>query len=235
MKKILYFLFIIGCLPVSAVYAAEASQATDDAQQVTAAAEEVAPDAAVKTDDKEISDMADAEDFKNGSQDEAPEIQPLNISLSLEERQQENSTDVNFIEKIDELPDLPCDDAGLRQQVESFIYKNISEAKTDSAVELRQRVLLVRNLHEFTEITREEIRKEDGFNAQAALMNLRINHSREVVHICASRGNKYNKFNSVYLIIYQFANFYKVVVTNLIKTTANLDEATFIYNWQSQQ
>ncbi|MBP5353246.1 MAG: hypothetical protein J6Y91_05740 [Alphaproteobacteria bacterium] len=229
MKKILCFLFVLGLLQTAPVYAAEEAQNIENvATEQNAATENQAAA-------EEISDMADAEDFKNGAKDEAPEIQPLNISLSLEERQQENSTDVDFIEKIDELPDLPCDDANLRKQVEAFIYKNISETNTDSAVERRERVLLVRNLHEFTEISREEIRKEDGFNAQAALMNLRINLSREVTHICASRGNKYSKFKSVYLIIYQFANFYKVVVSNLIEKTAELDEATFIYNWQSQK
>ena len=159
------------------------------------------------------------------------DIQPLGIGMSAQERQQENSTAVDFISNVDKLPDLSCDNVRLQEQVESFIYRKISEKSSSSAVERRNRVLLVRNLHHFTEITQENIKRGDGFSVQAALMNLRINQNREIAHICVSQGNQYNKFKNVYLIIYPFANFYKIVVANLLDNVDDLDSATFVYNW----
>ena len=55
------------------------------------------------------------------------EIAPLDIQMSDNERQQENSSSVDFIEHVDKLNDLPCDDQRLREQVEAFIYEKISE------------------------------------------------------------------------------------------------------------
>lgn len=190
-------------------------------------AEEVAEVQANDTPAVQAEEMLDLDE----QDDTKIEIQPLELKMSDNERQQENSSSVDFVEKVDKLTDLPCNDQKLREQVETFIYQKISNRKSTSAVEKRERVLMVRNLSDFKEITQEDIEKKDGFNVQAALMNLKINQNKEVLHICSGLGNQYNKFQRIYLIIYPFANFYKVVVANLIDNVDDIEPATFVYNW----
>ena len=44
-------------------------------------------------------------------------------------------------------------------------------------------------------------------------------------------NNDDKSFKNVDIIIYPFMNYYKVVVTNLLTSPENMEEATFIYNW----
>lgn len=177
--------------------------------------------------DGQVEEMLD----EDAEDDIEVDISQLNIGLSKEEQLQENSTSVDFIANVDKIEDLPCNDTKLLEQVQNFIHQKISEKDASSFVEKRERVLMVRNLNNFEEINQNEIGKKDGFKAQAALMNLRINQNKEILHICSSLGNKYNKFQRIYLIIYPFANFYKVVVANLIENVDDIEQATFVYNW----
>ena len=160
------------------------------------------------------------------------EIKPLEKELSATEKLQNTSTDVGFIEKEDELPDLPCTDLGLKEQVESFIYNNIKEQKADSVLEKRSRILLVKNMRDFAEISEKELQKKADFEASAAVAYLKINKKSPITHICASKDNANSDFKDIFVIIYPYANYYKVIVANLISTPETMDEATFIYNWK---
>ena len=160
------------------------------------------------------------------------EVQPLNKEMSNEERQNENSTELTNLFDEKKLPELLCSDIGLKKQVEQYIYQNINKHTTRSVVEKRLRVLLVKNLKDFDEITAEEVTGKNKFEALAAIMELKVNRVIPIYRICASKGNDYSKFESVYVIIYADQDYYKVVVANLIPTSDQIDEATFIYNWQ---
>jgi len=160
------------------------------------------------------------------------EIKPLEKELSATEKQQRTSTDVEFIEKEDELPDLPCTNPGLKKQVEAFIFNNIKEESSNSVLEKRSRVLLVKNMHDFSEISEAELQKEKNFKASAAAAYLKINKKSSITHICSSQNNDFDEFKDIFVIVYPYANYYKVIVTNLIPTPETMDEATFIYNWE---
>ncbi|MBP5215191.1 MAG: hypothetical protein J6039_01365 [Alphaproteobacteria bacterium] len=160
--------------------------------------------------------------------DEEAEIKPLDIQLSAEEKLQENSTDLNFIENETKLADLPCNDEYLAEKVREFILQNTETAKLRSVTEKRSRLLLVKNLHEFEECDEKEAKEH--FETSAALVTLRINQNRQIKHICISRGNSSKKFGDIYILIYQELDHYKVTVTNLIKTQATIDNASFIYS-----
>lgn len=158
-------------------------------------------------------------------------IQPLDKEMSGEERQGENNSDFTDLFGDKKLPELLCSNAGLKKQVEDFIYQNINKQETRSVVEKRLRVLLVKNLKDFVEITPEDIAGKNKFEALAAVMELKVNRSTPIYRICASKGNDYSKFESVYVVIYADQDYYKVIVSNLMPTPNRMDEATFIYNW----
>lgn len=164
--------------------------------------------------------------------DASAEVKPLTSELSQKEQQQEDSSDLNYIDEQSELPDLPCNSPNLKKQIAAFIYNNLKQQTTFSVVELRKRNLMVKNLSEFQDVTDDKIDSSKYFVAAATDAYLRINQHREIKHICKSFNQDASKqFNDLYVIIYPFLNFYKIVVTNLMNSTEDLEKATFIYNW----
>lgn len=164
--------------------------------------------------------------------DTSAEVKPLAVRMSESERQQENSSDLDYIEDDFQLPDLPCDSKNLKQQVEGFILNSLKEKSVRSVVQKRERILMVKNMPDFEDVTGQKIDAKKDFYAASADAFLRINEHREIKHICkSSNADAENNFKDVYVIIYPYLNFYKIVVTNLMTSTENLDNATFIYNW----
>lgn len=157
------------------------------------------------------------------------DIKPLSGQLSQSEKLQENSSDLDYIDNSVEMPELPCSDARLLQEVRDFVFKNVHHHSATSVLEKRSRTLLIKNMHEFEEITEKELEK--NFEANAALMYLKINENREIYKICASRNNRHGDLQNIYLIIYPYINYYKVVVTNLIVVPEKMENATFLHNW----
>lgn len=150
--------------------------------------------------------------------------------LSEEERQQELSTDFDYIAKEYEMPELSCENPNLTKQVAQFIENHFDNDES-SVPGKRNRILLIKNLHNFSQISQENLNKTDNFKAKAALMNLHINENREISKICVSKDNNFDRYDNIYLIIYPYLRYYKVVVTNLITVPEKLDAATFIYSW----
>lgn len=167
--------------------------------------------------------------------DAGTDIKPLAQHLSASEGQQEDSSDFDYIkednEKI-ELPDLPCNDPKLKKQVESFIMNSLRQKEAHSVLEKRKRLLMVRGMPDFEDVTGQKINSEKNFMAASADAYLRINERRTIKHICkSSNPEAMRNFNDVYVIIYPYLNFYKIVVPNLMPSNDALEEATFIYNW----
>ncbi len=154
-------------------------------------------------------------------------IKPLATHLSESEKLQEETSDLSYIADETPRPDLLCDDADLFKQIKDFIFASEQEKTSNSVHEKRARILLVNNLHSFTEVNEEALR--GNFEASAALANLKINERREIHRICASYDNKSQKFKNIYVIIYPYAEYYKVVVTNIMLLPEKMDEATFIF------
>ncbi len=159
------------------------------------------------------------------------DIRPIEKEMSEEEQSQPNSTDVNFIEEDDKLPELKCSDTKLKKQVESFIYNYINKINTNSVIEKRDRLLLVRNLHDFSQVSEDDISGKENYTTMSLLAHLKINEHRTIYRICKSVDNKSKNFKNLYVIIYQYLNYYKVVVPNLISTPQQIEDATFTYSW----
>ena len=157
------------------------------------------------------------------------EIKPIERQLSLEEKQQENSSDLNYIKEESKMPDLLCSNESLLNQVRKFIFETEQSKPTNSVPEKRARILLVNYLNELHEVSENDIRKD--FNASAIVANLKINEHRVIHRICASTENRSKKYGNVYVVIYPYVNYYKVVVTNLAVLPEKKDDATFIFNW----
>lgn len=157
------------------------------------------------------------------------EIRPIERQLSEEEKQEETSSDLDYIRDESKMPDLLCSNESLLKQVRQFIYETEQTKPTTSVPEKRARVLTVNYLNQLQEVTEKDIRND--FNAAAIVASLKINEKREIHRICASMNNKSKKYGNVYVVIYPYINYYKVVVTNLAILPEKMNDATFIFNW----
>lgn len=156
------------------------------------------------------------------------DIKPLSGTLSETEKTQEENLNFEYDDK-EKLPELLCTDEKLRSQIGAFIYKYVQTQKAKTIPERRAQLLLINNLHQFEEITENELK--NNFDASAAAMQLKMNEGREIYRMCVSKNNKSKRFDNVYVLIYPYITYYKVVITNLAETPENLEDATFIYNW----
>lgn len=212
MKKSLWVLSFFVCLYG---FAANAHEAED---MVHYAVPQMKSEPQMKKLDPAEDDLYDGADIK-----------PLSGQLSDAEKLQENSSDLDYIDNTGQMPELPCSDEKLLQEVRDFVYKNVRHRSANSVLEKRSRTLLIKNMHAFEEITEKDLEK--NFEANAALIHLKINENREIYKICASRNNKHGDLKNIYLIIYPYINYYKVVVTNLMTTPEKIEDATFLHNW----
>lgn len=170
---------------------------------------------------------AEEDDLYTGS-----DIIPLTKELSITESAQENSSGLNVMDDTDTPEALACTDERLKKQVERFIYKNINKKETNSAIEKRKRLLLVRNMADFTEVGEDDKNLKKNFDIAAAVAYLKINQHRKIHKICRSAHNESTDgLEDIYIAVYPFAGYYKIVVANLVPTPEQVDEATFIFSW----
>lgn len=170
---------------------------------------------------------AEEDDFYTGS-----DIVPLTKELSVAESAQENSSDMDIIDESDTPQNLACNDERLKKQVERFIYKHINKKTTNSAIEKRKRLLLVRNMADFTEINEDDERYKKNFNIAATVAYLKINQHRQIHKICRSEhNNAAESLEDIYVAVYPFAGYYKITVANLVSLPEKYDDATFIFSW----
>ena len=126
---------------------------------------------------------------------------------------------------------ISCDLPQLKEQIKNFMYQKTKDEEVNSVIEKRSHILLVQNLHDFKEVSSDTIDTQKDFATASTIANLRINNNIVISKICLSSGNTSKKFNNLYVIIYPYLNYYKVVVPNLAKSQDKLDDATFIFNW----
>ena len=158
-------------------------------------------------------------------------LAPLNKEMSDEERGEKDITIFQNTEKQRNF-ELKCDNPMLKQQVINFIYQKINTNETHSVPEKRLRALLVKNVRDFKEIRSDKLSDKNAFNARAVVMELRVNKHFPLQKICESKGNEFNKFESIYIVMYEDEGYYKIIVTNLMSSPNKSDDATFIFNWQ---
>lgn len=156
------------------------------------------------------------------------EVRPLEARISEAEKKMSPEDDLDYIEDEYKMPELSCGSEKLRREAALFMRSSTEEESSVSG--RRGRVLMVKNLHSFKEISEDEIGK-DNFTVRAPLMQLRINENRQIYKICESTGNKFGRFGSVYLIIYPYVKYYKVVVANLVPVPEKTADATFTFSW----
>lgn len=164
--------------------------------------------------------------------DASTEVKPLTTRMSKSEQMQESNSDLDYIEEDVPLPDLPCDSPNLKKQVEAFMLNNLNMYATNSVIEKRNRILMLKNLPDFVDVTGEKIDSKANFQAASADAYLRINEKRKILHVCKSSNmNKAYNLKDVYVIIYPYLEYYKVVVANAMNSIEDMDKSTFIYNW----
>ena len=158
------------------------------------------------------------------------EVKPMVAKISEAEKQQDLSTDMDYVDKEFVLPELSCDNDNLRRQVALFIQNN-TKSEENSVKSRRSRLLMIKNMHSFEEISEEELENNKNFKLRAVVAHLRINENREIYKVCESKNNNIGQHDNIYIVIYPYLKYYKVVVTNLMKTAEKIDEVTFMYNW----
>lgn len=158
------------------------------------------------------------------------EVKPMVAKISEAEKQQDLSTDMDYVDKEFVLPELSCDNDNLRRQVALFIQNN-TKSEENSVKSRRSRLLMIKNMHSFEEISEEELENNKNFKLRAVVAHLRINENREIYKVCESKNNNIGQHDNIYIVIYPYLKYYKVVVTNLMNTAEKIDEVTFMYNW----
>ena len=161
--------------------------------------------------------------------DDSAEIKPLEKIMS--EQEALSDTELSNVDYGQSLPKLACNDENLKKQVANFIYSYINKDGTNSVIEQRARHLLVRNLHEFKPEPEKNLNSKNSYAAASAVAFLKINLNKEIYEICHSIDNNNKKFADLYAVIYRDGNYYKVVVPNMMISTKDIDDATFVYNW----
>ena len=158
------------------------------------------------------------------------EIKPLFGTMSAAQKAKEEHIGFEYDENdAKRLQELLCSDEKLWQQVGAFIYKYVQTQSARTVPERRAQLLLVRNLNPFEEITEDAL--QNNFEASAAAIRLKMNEGREIYRMCVSKNNASKRFANIYILIYPYIMYYKVVVANLAASPEELDDATFIYNW----
>ena len=137
---------------------------------------------------------------------------------------------MDYVDKEFVLPELSCDNDNLRRQVALFIQNN-TKSEENSVKSRRSRLLMIKNMHSFEEISEEELENNKNFKLRAAVAHLRINENREIYKVCESKNNNIGQHDNIYIVIYPYLKYYKVVVTNLMNAPEKIDEVTFTYNW----
>lgn len=217
MKSIVAVGLVLG-LFATPVYGAEEADVADNLPQ------EVSVRYTEYNDMPQLKELAaEDDDLYSGS-----EVKPA-LRMTEDEKLDAMSSDFDYIEKEYKHPELSCDNPQLTRQTALFIRDHLGQNE-GSVTSRRERILLIKNLHNFTEIAESSL-DSANFKTKAALMNLRINENRKIYKICESRDNKFGLYNNIYLIIYPYLKYYKVVVTNLIGLPEKMEDATFIYSW----
>lgn len=175
----------------------------------------------------EIKELDKSEDdLYSGAAEDAVEIK-----ISEEEKMQNLAADFDYIDKEYELPELLCENSKLTRQVARFIQNKTQDENQGSVKNRRGRLLMIKNLHNFTELSKEELDKQNNFKTKAAILHLKINESEKIYKVCESSGNNFGKFKNIYLVIYPYFKYYKVVVANVMSSPEKINEASFIYSW----
>lgn len=234
-KSILCFLFcLLWMFPVVAAENNETDETTAEVAEAggETAEAEISADLGNVIEYTHVADMPEMKEFDDSSADlySGAEVQPLNIQISQEEKMQNLENDLDYIDSEYELPELLCSNEKLTKEVANFIKDN-TDSDDGSVRSRRSKLLMVKNLHNFNEIKETDLDAKQNFKAKAALMYLRINESKEIYRICESKDNDFGQFSNIYLIIYPYFKYYKVVVTNLISIPEKMDKATFIHSW----
>lgn len=175
----------------------------------------------------EIKELDESEDDLYSGSD----VKPMEIKISEEEKMQDMSSDFDYIDKEFVLPELSCGNENLTKQVAQFIQSKIKDDNESSVRNRRSRLLMVKNLHSFNDMSEDDLDKQDNFKTKAAIVHLRINESKDIYKICESTDNSFGKFKNIYLVIYPYFKYYKVLVANLMVSPEKMDEASFIYSW----
>ncbi len=170
------------------------------------------------------SQAADVADF-----DDSSEIKPFTKELSdAEKNKDSNLEDIDYGQK---LPELLCADENLKKQISNFIYSFSAFEEIGSVIEQRRQHLLVRNIHDFAEVTADSLNSKDNYLAASIIAFLKINQNKDIYKICRSKGNDSKKFADLFAIIYRDGAYYQIIVPNMIYSTKDIDKATFTYGW----
>lgn len=229
MKKIVCLL-ISGLLWNSPVFAEE--PATQDSEPVREEQPQTGENLADLVHYNRYGKMPEIKELPEDEDDlySGAEVKPMTVKISEEEKQQDLSTNLDYVDKEFVLPELLCSDEKLRHQVAVFIQNNTKDEES-SVKGRRSRLLMIKNLHGFEEISEEDLENNKNFKLRAAVAHLRINGNHEIYRVCESKNNNAGRHSDVYIVIYPYFKYYKVAVTNLMITTDTIDEATFTYNW----
>lgn len=126
--------------------------------------------------------------------------------------------------KLIERPE--CSSPLLLEKVLNLAEKQFYQGPTPSTIGQREKVLLMKNIKSFEEISAKGFPPEEDFNVANALITLKINRkiATEDITLCRQVGR-----GNLYLIYYPYQDNYKVHIVNLSSPDKQNEGITFIY------
>lgn len=130
--------------------------------------------------------------------------------------------------KIKEPAPVKCNDEQLYVKVMEVVNDYAKTLKADSTLMKRKKALLTANINGFHKVPTEGFNTAIDFNTTNALLMIKINEKilEKDILVCKQNGKREP---SIFLIIYPFADNYKVYVLNLDTFSDDYRDISFMY------
>ncbi len=127
------------------------------------------------------------------------------------------------------LPERPeCESAALYAKTMQEVEKYIGKINADTTLSKRSKALISANIDGFHQVAAQNFLPEQDLNTANALVMIKINDKIDENDILLCRQNR-DVPHPVYLIIYPYADNYRVYVINLDQSSSDYRDVTFIF------
>lgn len=129
------------------------------------------------------------------------------------------------------LPSLPeCSDSKLQNTIIDKISSYYRNNKLESIIDKRRQKLILKNLHDFTEIPVRDFSRKDNYPVAEKILMAKINNGLqdEEIRLCRSRGE--GRVPVLYFLIYPENYYYMVDIINFRASGSSGKDFFVIYD-----
>lgn len=156
------------------------------------------------------------------------------LNADLAPIENKTSNDAEFYHEDEDLgkvklPEKPeCSSPELYDKVMQKVTEYLNNINAESTLAKRSKALISANLDGFHQVSAKNFMPEQDLNTANALVMIKINDKIAEQDILLCRQNR-DITPPIYLIIYPYADNYRVYVINLDKNSSDYQDITFIF------